>query len=105
MEVHTSGKIRSRNEKVLKFTTLGHVQKDWMFIVLCFDKPGSVPEVLKKVNLQSLCHTVAAKPSASLANAVNANSSSKRVQRTEKQISILIGFVTFAERVLNLSSR
>ena len=32
------------------------------------------------------------------------NSSIKRVQRTEKQISILIGFVTFAERVLNLSS-
>ena len=33
------------------------------------------------------------------------NSSSKRVQRTDKQISILIGFVTFAECVLNLSLR
>ena len=85
MEVHTSGKIGSRNEKVLKFTTLaseGPSRGTGSLLSFFVDKPGNVPEVLKKVNLQSLCHTVAAKPSASLANAVNANSSSKRVQRT-----------------------
>ena len=50
-----------KSVKIHNACAWGHVQKDWIFIVLCYDKPGSVPEVLKKVNLQSLCHTVAVK--------------------------------------------
>ena len=37
-----------KSVKIHNACARGHVQKDWIFIVLCFDKPGSVPEVLKK---------------------------------------------------------